>query len=239
MKDVYILGGHALALSHDESIRRGRLEGLVAFEHVFFVDDKVDAVAAKFCPDRLIAKSPSAFLNDYAEARAADAKNDLLIPDHTAPHVLLKVFMDLAASTLPHTRITLSPIRSSFTTPFLHKSQDDAIWAVSYATWTCPLACEEPGVCPHIQDKRSWDFDRSLARLISAEPAIANEKILFSCRQFVHAVACIPMGEIVAKMAAFAQRLRTRPPNSVLIATHSHCHGILGRFEIATERSMT
>lgn len=217
---------------YDEKIRRGREAGLVAFERVFFVDDKVDAAAARSCPDRLIAKSPSVFLNDYAVVKAADAKDDLLIPDHTAPHVMLRVFMDLAASELPSAGIALSPIRSSFSTPFLHQSQDNAIWAVSYATWTCPLECEEPGVCPHIQDKRSWDFDHSLAQLISAEPGIADEKILISCRQFVNAVACIPMVEIVTKMAAFAQRLRTHPPASVLVATHSHCHGILGKFEI-------
>ncbi len=214
MKNIYILGGHKLSCSYYEKIKAAKEQGRIDYDGIFLVDDQ-----------------------PYHEfILTLDARRitlDAIIPDHTAKHVMLQVFMDLARkeSFTP----VLNPINLDIQTPYLNKLEEESIWAMSYATWTCPMYCDEPEVCPHTKKKRDWE----MGEICSYEPTSprtydkqSTNCYSFSCEPLVDEIVFIPMESITNQIQDFQKKLKKEPPKEVFVFTHSHCHGILGKFKI-------
>jgi hypothetical protein len=230
MGTIYIFGGHTLAQSYFSELMQAREQGAIAFADIYCIDATQDCPAKKNHPDHFIARDPADFILEYLTDTPADAKQDAIIPDHTAQHVFLKVFLNLAARH-PNTRAALAPFHSDLQTPFLHKNEDNSVWAVSYATWSCPPECDEPAICPHTQNKRDWDFNRSLTELRQTLPATTSLH-LFACQTLWRHIAQIPAADILQECSRFVQNLTAEKITHALIGTHSHCHGILGHLAI-------
>lgn len=160
--------------------------------------------------------------------------NDLLVPDHTAPHVLMQVFMDWVKN-YKNLEATCIPLASAFSTPFTHNSPDGSVRALSHATWTCPLECEENLVCPHTQTNRHWDLDRELGNEMQTMQEKGIKTYRFFSHVLVDAVSCIGLSSIVKQLKNWENELELLSQGkqdkcTACIATHSHCHGIMGLF---------
>lgn len=220
LNNIYILGTHTLSQSYFEKINNAKAQGSLDFKHCEMIPDPY-----------------SDFLLKYFQKNKNTNLNDTLVPDHTAKHVLLQVFLDITKKYFPNLKTELVAFKSDFTTPFLHKSEDESVWAVSYATWTCPPDCDEPAICPHIKDKRSWDFNESFTKLFASLPDDTHA-YRFSCTRLFEEISQIPMIKIQNEISDYLEKVagnnrsKIAHPLKIIVATHSHCHGILGQFEI-------
>lgn len=232
-RHIYVLGGHALATGYAQALESGRRDGQIAFDELFCVTDDPKAKAiASLGQGSVISEAPARFILDYAADPSRQNLNDTLVPDHTAKHVMLEVFMQMARERRPDLNCALSPFESDFTAPFSYKGENGALWALSHATWTCPPDCDEPEICPHIQANRDWNFFESLPKLFESLSDAEYAKYRFGCIPLFKEIAQIPLPRIVSSLRDFDARLSGTPPRQVIVATHSHCHGILGSFEL-------
>lgn len=235
--NIYILGGHALSYSYFQKIQEAKKAGLIDFTNCLMIDPNSNCEARKKSQPT-IQKAYSDFILEYLENATAQNPADTLIPDHTARHVMLQVYLDLVAKKFPQYKTELSPIETDAGTPFLYKSEDKACHAMSYATWTCPADCDEPQICPHIQATRTWDFDVSLKNFLDdLQKKEMNKNIRinfnrFACEILVYEIAQISFKNITMRAAEFVDEMKNNPPDKVVVATHSHCHGIMGQFAI-------
>lgn len=230
--NIYLFGGHALAFSYFQKLQTAKSENLISYENIYCIDADEHAHAAKIIPDHLIKKTPVQFILNYLDQPQNYHPDDIIVPDHTAKHIFLGVFLDLVKTKFPNLQTQLKTFQADFTTPFLHKSENDAIWAMSYATWRCPSECQEPNICPHTNANRDWDFNQSLPELMKSFSDTTYSTHLFFCEQLVHAISKIPLTKVIAEVSQFIYALQTQPPQKVIVVTYSHCHGILGQFEI-------
>ena len=121
-KNIYILGAHKLATSYFQVLKNSDL----VYENLSLV------------------KNPTQFLLDYVKANPSQDPQNIFIPDHTAKHVMLSIFLERAKELCHNKKVELSPFEADFHPPFLYKSDGNALWAISHATWTCPPHCDEP-----------------------------------------------------------------------------------------------
>lgn len=228
---IFILGGHALAVNYALSLAEGRRTGEIAFHELFCVtDDPKTKAYSALDSNQVIAKDPARFILEYAASKSP--AGDTLVPDHTAKHVMLEAFMQMAREKRPDLTAELTPFKSDFTTPFLYKGENDALWAVSHATWTCPPDCDEPDICPHLQAERDWNFFESLPKLLAKLPTDEFAAYRFGCAPLYREISQIPLVQILKSLESFAERLVSVPPRKVIVATHSRCHGIMGTFKL-------
>lgn len=218
LNNIYILGTHKLSQSYLEKIINAKAQGSLNFKHCEMIPDPY-----------------SDFIFKYFQKNKARDLKDTLVPDHTAKHVLFQVFLDVTKKYFPNLKTEPVVFKSDFTTPFLHKSDDESVWAVSYATWVCPPDCEEPAICPHIKDKRSWNFNESFTKLFASLSADTHA-YRFSCLPLVEEISQIPMIKIQNGISNYLEKVagnnqsKMTHPLKIIVATHSHCHGILGQF---------
>lgn len=209
-KNIYILGAHKLATSYFQALKNSDL----VYENLVLV------------------KTPTQFLLDYAKEKSSQDPQNIFIPDHTAKHVMLAVFLERAKELCPHKKIALSPFEADFHPPFIHKSDGDALWAISHATWTCPPDCDEPEICPHIQDKRDWDFFVSLKTLLGKKENKNTLVFRYGCKPLSKQISFLPLEKVVSDLKYFEEKLKQENNLTIIIATHSRCHGIIGQFSI-------
>lgn len=229
---IYILGGHKLSFLYYEKILRAQTETLLTFENIYLIDADDTCYAQQNLPDKshFIHKSPADFIYDYLTDSKSYHPQDTLIPDHTAKHVMLQAAFKWMERSLPNLKIQLTPIVSDFNPPFIYKSENDALLAVSYATWTCPPDCDEPKICPHTQSQRTWDFDREIQNKFGSQPDTLL--LQFCCSILAYEVAQIPMMTVVKNFSELSYALQNQTHRQFIVATNSHCHGILGQFEV-------
>jgi hypothetical protein len=97
----------------------------------------------------------------------------------------------------------------------------DGTHYVSFATWTCPINCIEPRICPHTRSERDWSMPVALA---AQAPVVA----LLHC---VHRAYGVGMFDTIEVVHA-DERIRAvgeKGSGEVIIGTVSHCHGALTR----------
>ena len=228
--NIYIFGGHALSVNYYEILTAAKINGELTSGHIFCIDADPACTAKALIPQALICLSPAAFMAKYLCGDYAPQALDAIVPDHTAQHVFLKVFLDLVAAHGKY-KAQLIPLEEGPNTPFLRKAENNAIWAISYATWTCPSECPEPEICPHTKEPRSWDCGETL----KPRQATSNNKTathLFACAPLYQHIVQIPGASICQKIQVFEKSLTENPPEKVIVGTHSHCHGIIGHFSI-------
>lgn len=230
-RNITILGGHKLAVSYAKKLLVAHGRGDFKFENLFCVTPDADAAAhTELASSQVIQNTNEDFLLDAWKRRAEFAEDDVLVPDHTAKHVMLQTYLKLVATEFPDLQTKLTPIPGTWDIPVLMKFENDALWAISHANWTCPADCSEPEVCPHTNGPRDWNFHQSL------EPFLKDQlddftSYRFGCQELFAEICHLPFHRIFELMNQFQNSLTQNPEQKTLIATHSHCHGILGAFE--------
>lgn len=233
--NIYILGGHKLACSYFEKIQEARKNHSVHFEKMYLITDDPNAECYKiYHDDQIIKLSNSEFLLNHI-FQSKHHTLDILVPDHTAKHVMLQVFMDCVKKYSQTSQVKLAPFHSSINLPFIYKSEGDAIWALSHANWTCPAYCDEPKVCPHIKAERDWEFFEEFPKIINEDMDESTISYTYGCEAFVGEISQISMNKIINDVSGFRDKITS--PNhpkaqKIIVGTHSHCHGIIGKFVI-------
>lgn len=237
--NIYILGGHTLAFSYFNKIQQAKNAGLIDFNSCHMIDPNPECAAKQNGTKNLITERYADFILNYFKNNQASASPDTLIPDHTAKHVMFEVYLETVKRYFPNFSTALSPIEKKIETPFIYESPDRSSRAVSYATWSCPADCDEPHLCPHIKKSRSWDFNFSLKEFMDSlkesemQSGINISINRFECEILIYEIAQIPFSKITKPLENFINDLKTNPPEKVIVATHSHCHGIMGQFALS------
>lgn len=229
--NIYILGGHKLALTYYDKLNSAKKEGHLNAKNIFCVTPDPKASAFDEMPkENIIFQKTSELIADQCHGNSL--RNDIIVPDHTAKHVFLETLMQRIKVKAPHFTTKLKPFQNSFNPPFLKKGDDSAIWAMSYATWSCPADCNEPQVCPHLDAPRTWDFDKSFEELFSTFSQKQYSIHCFRCEPLFEEIAHIPFSKISEEMKKMDNQLERGKPFNVIVVTYSHCHAILGQFEV-------
>lgn len=219
---IYVLGGHKLGCDYLGKLLKGKKTGKLEFKSIYVIDENKECFAKKDFKDAVqFIHSP--YADALVKLLQAGTKNSIIIPDHTAPHVLFKVFLALLAD--HNYQAQIMPFTQDLHLPF-QKTLDSGICAVSYATWVCPLDCQEPDICPAIENDRSWNFNDFFKKL----ELPSTSKHLFACDQLVYGVCGIPLATILQEWQCLKNKIKTpsSPPHKFMVATFSKCHGILG-----------
>ncbi len=236
--DIYILGGKRQAALYRNLLMQAKKEKSLDYHKLYFVEP--EEVLKK--PEH-IQKTYVDFLENYLsrnnsglprpEAPRNDGALDLLIPDHFAPHVLLQCFLELIKKDKRFFGYTIKmePFQSPLPNPLhnipFQKILDSGIVALSFATWTCPLECEEGDVCPHIDKQRTWHFKDTFEEYTKHNPHLSSH--LFFCEQLIHGIAAIPLQKIAQSWSHLESRLLQQKDTELFVATFSKCHGIMGK----------
>lgn len=218
---IHVLGGHPLSCTYITSLLKARDEGLIAFDELHFVDENPRARAYADFGDRVIGHEAS-YTDHLASLMSLEGDGISVVPDHTAPHVFFQLFLKLLASD-PQTKtksVELIALPEALGTPF-EKDLKTGLRALSYATWVCPLECDEPDHCPAKDDARDWHMGNMLREKI---PAL----VLFECDQLAYGVAHIPLRTLQSEWEHVRGHVTSQKTASLTVATVSKCHGILG-----------
>jgi hypothetical protein len=197
---IFVLGTHKLSKDYLSKIEQSQKDNTITYKNI-----------------RLIEKPYHQFILNQLHGVH---ERDIIIPDHTAEHFLLRVFMDIAptAGTCPVSIPKASRI------PYIKSNQDGSVVAMSHATWTCPLYCDEPDVCHHINKKRTWDLGT-----LSFKDALTYR---FTCEPLVSEIVYISLKKIIDSLKDFQNIIAKQNKLTVNIFTHSKCHGIVGAFKL-------
>lgn len=243
-RKIIVLGGHQLAFGYLQKLTKASFEGCFPFvPKLFFVDSDANCVV-KTVGAQLSRRDPVGtvplhdvgFINssytDFLTEAFSDSQNweeSVLIPDHTAPHVFFQLFLNLIKQ--DSGKATLLDSSPDIALPFQTRVHE-GVYALSYATWICPLECEEPGICPAIKDKRTWDFARTISELKPLKTSLPVYSVAFACEQLVDGIAYLPFQKLFSAWNLFKKELKKKKSLTLALTTHSKCHAILGMAEV-------
>jgi hypothetical protein len=150
------------------------------------------------------------------------------------PHLFVEYLARRAAWRWPGRAIVRRAPAVPVGTPWERAGTDGSTY-VSHATWTCPVNCIEPHVCPHTRDVRDWTMPDSIAVWTELRRT-AGEALLgpftFHCTHRAYGVGMVDKGSIhdadeQIRAAGGAAGVRA------VVATASHCHGAVSVLEVA------
>jgi hypothetical protein len=150
-----------------------------------------------------------------------------LVPYHWAPHLLLHWLEAQVASS--GARVVRGPALPARGLPF-EATTRGGDRALSYASWPCPPACIEPGLCPHTRGPRDWSLAADLEGPRAGDAF--DERIVFRCLHLVWGVGTIPVRDVLAARDRLV-RAGGRRPIRALVATSSHCHALASAVGVA------
>jgi len=220
---IYVLGGHKLSTTYIKHLCQAKKEALIDFDQLFYIDPADNPFCKIDSPnsgEHIKANYTQGLANIFINSEPEELKNMWLIPDHTAPHVLFKLFLDWLY--VMQYQFEVLPFTQDLKLPY-QKTLPSGVCAISYATWTCPLECEEPDTCPGISNTRTWDFG---AFLKDQDFNGIDSTHFFSCEQIAYGVCGIPLSLIKSEFDRLFKDIKE--DHTFLVGTHSKCHGIIG-----------
>ncbi|HKS07378.1 MAG TPA: hypothetical protein VJR92_13815, partial [Gemmatimonadaceae bacterium] len=110
---------------------------------------------------------------------------------------------------------------------------------VSHATWTCPINCIEPHICPHTKGDRDWTMPDSIAAWTRSQRN-AQDALLgpftFHCTHRAYGVGMVDKEPIRAADVAIRAAAEHGPVRAV-VATASHCHGAVALLSVGARNN--
>lgn len=180
--------------------------------------------------DHLAATVPRAM----ALVAAGDPVPDRLVPWCYAPHILLETLGRVAAPRA--VKANAGEARMLFETidtPFV-RDLGNGSYALSFATWTCPVNCIEPATCPALAEPLTWNMSEAVARHVHGRRDQVRSFHILECLNEAFGVGTIPIADIAREAIRLREAASRREgaPYSV-IATVSTCHGVAGVLRLA------
>lgn len=237
---IIVVGGGCYGGYYVRQLRRAVTAGAIRCAGVVVVDrDPRCAVASDARGDDPLVRVEVAewrayFSRALGEAARAGAGRDAIVPSPLMPHLLRDWLLDAARSRWPDRMVEIAPLPSPPAVPW-ERSAPDGTHYVSFATWTCPINCIEPDICPHTRGARDWSLApalRAYAAGLAAAGARAPTPYLFQCLHRAYGVGMIDVADVVAADAEIARAGGDGAAVEALIGTVSHCHGAVSLLRV-------
>lgn len=235
---IVIVGGGCYGSYYVRQLERARAAGAIAFDRIVVVDHAADcAVAGMSSGAELVRAEWTAFFDEYLGGARADTR-DAIVPSPLMPHLMYQWLRDRARSRWPARVVETRPLTLEPDTPWKSAAPDGTFYA-SYATWTCPVNCVEPRLCPHTRSDRSWTMPEAASELVArsaggAEPL--EGPVIFHCSHRAFGVGMFDTRDVVAA-DLLVQRVAADSDANVLVGTVSHCHGAFNILHVGAETS--
>ena len=226
---IIVVGGGCYGGYYVRQLRRAVDAGAVRCAHVVVVDrDPACAVAAAVeHGDPLVTLDVAEWRDWFGRNLAHAAPDDAIVPSPLMPHLLRDWLVDRARARWPERDVRTEPLPAPPDVPW-QRAAPDGTHYVSYATWTCPINCIEPDVCPHTKGPRDWSLAPALRTYAERAPGV-QQAFLFQCLHRAYGVGMIDVGELLAADAAIAAAGASGAAVDALVGTVSHCHGAVSR----------
>ncbi len=191
-------------------------------------DPRVEVVIADW-GDHLTSILPAA----VERAAAGLGIVDRLVPSPWASHILLEAMGRIAAPQAR--RATADEARGLFGaigTPFV-RDLSNGSYALSFATWVCPVNCIEPPNCPALRQPLDWDMATAVANYALGRGKEVRSFHILQCLHEGFGVGTIPIAHLAQETLKLKRAVaRGGAPFSV-IATVSTCHGLAGALRLS------
>lgn len=185
----------------------------------------------------LIVAEWSEFFRDYLSAWSKEETSqpsDSIVPSPLMPHLLYEWVRDRAIERWPHREIGTRHLQGKPATPW-QSSAPDGTHYVSFATWTCPVNCIEPAVCPHTRSERTWTMPTAMKDYVASERRAGRSlegPLVFHCTHRAYGVGMIPVASAISADGFVAVEAERGAANFI-VATVSHCHGAVNVLSVA------
>lgn len=191
-------------------------------------DPRVEVVLADWA-DYLASVLPAA----VERAAAGDPIPDRLVPSPFASHILLEAMRRIAAPGARRASAEESrEIFDSIGTPFV-RDLANGNFALSFATWVCPVNCIEPPTCPVLSQPLDWDMATAVANYVLGRGDRVRSFHILQCLHEAFGVGTIPMGHIARETLKLKRAAERGGAPYAVIATVSTCHGLAGALRLA------
>jgi hypothetical protein len=240
--DRIVIGAGCYGTYHARQLDRARARGKLDARDIVLVDRQPAPPAARDFAGRpgfrFVVADWLDWLDDYLEHAPSDT-DDWLVPTPIGPHLMFEWLRRRAVRAAGGNRVRHVRPQALPETPYAERSPDGTGY-LSFATWTCPVTCIEPAVCPATRGPKAWEMDEAVfawARRSAAAGAPMDDVRVFRCRHHAFGISAWPVAECVAarvgldRMLGAADRAADRP-RRLAVATTSSCHGILDVLEI-------
>ncbi len=241
---IVVVGGGCYGGYYVRQLKRAAHAGAIEAERILVVDhDPRCAVAQAQSTAENAAAIPVHFdiaewqeffpryLSRAAEQGAALAR-DAIVPSPLMPHLMAEWLVQRAIERWPARSVTTCAFEQLPPVPW-ERAGADGTHYVSFATWTCPINCIEPRICPVTRDVRDWslpvalDTHRDERRNTSAPVDVA----VMHCRHRAYGVGMFDTADVLAADECI-RAAGASGDAEVIIGTVSHCHGALTRLRI-------
>lgn len=239
--DLIVLGAGCYGSYHARQLDRARRRGRLEVRDIVLVDRHPSPAAALEFAGRDGFRFETAdwidWLDAYLDAATADSA-DWLVPTPLGPHFMFEWLMRRARRLVGDGGVGRGHPAGLPATPYAESSPAGTGY-LSFATWTCPVTCIEPAICPATRGPKEWEMDEavfSYARRSAAAGTPFDDVRVFRCRHHAFGVSSWPVKECVAAREGLRQVARHPGPGQrtrrLLVATTSSCHGVLDILEI-------
>lgn len=235
---IVVVGGGCYGSYYVRQLERARAAAALRFEKVVVVDKSADcAVARSGNGVELVVSEWTRFFEEYLAASSVDTR-DAIVPSPLMPHLMYEWLRDRARLRWPRRLVDTRPMTLEPDTPWRSAAPDGTFYG-SYATWTCPINCIEPRLCPHTGGERSWTMPDAAAEVVARSrgtPEPLQGPVIFHCSHRAFGVGMFDTRDVVAA-DRLVERLGADSAANVLVATVSHCHGAFNVLHVGAETS--
>jgi hypothetical protein len=235
---IVVVGGGCYGSYYVRQLNRARAAGALRFERIVVVDRSADCAVARSASDvELVVDDWNQFFNTYLTESPADSR-DAIVPSPLMPHLMYEWLRDRARSRWPHRIVETRSMSLEPDTPWRSAAPDGTFYG-SYATWTCPINCIEPRLCPHTGGERSWTMPDAATELVTRSRAGGEPlqgPVIFHCSHRAFGVGMFDTRDVVAA-DRLVERVAAETVADVLVATVSHCHGAFNVLHVGAETS--
>ena len=191
-------------------------------------DPRVTVIVADWA-DHLAAILPAA----VERAAAGAAIPDRLVPSPLASHILLEAMRRAAApGAYPAGADEAQDLFGAIATPFV-RGLESGNYALSFATWVCPVNCIEPPTCPALRQPLDWDMATAVADYLLGRRGQVRSFHILKCQHEAFGVGTIPMQHVARETLKLKRAAERGGAPYAVIATVSTCHGLAGALRLA------
>ncbi len=243
---IVVVGGGCYGSYYVRQLSRANRAGAITWDRLIVVDKAPDCMVAssgELSGQRLISREPilvvaewTSFFDGYLSKWPLSAESkpiDAIVPSPLMPHLLYEWVRDRARRRWPGREVSTRPLDAKPGTPWESSAPDGTHYA-SFATWTCPINCIEPELCPHTRAERTWTMPVAMQDFVDAAASrgrVIEGPLVFHCTHRAYGVGMIPV-ESVVRADSFVEKVAAESAAEVLIATVSHCHGAMNLLSI-------
>jgi len=238
---VVVVGGGCYGSYYVRQLGRAVKADALGYDRLLVVDRDVHCRVAAEREDRsrerfegapdpeVVVSDWSAFFARYFDEASRDgATADAIVPSPLMPHLMYQWILARARKRWPNRLVETRPLDCPPPMPWQYPAADGTHY-VSYATWTCPINCVEPAICPHTRGPRSWSMPPGIRDYVRSERERGRELVgpaIFHCTHRAYGVGMFDTADVL-EADRLVTEAGTEGAAEVLIGTVSHCHGAL------------